>query len=68
MNSAATDSTNSETVDPNTSAAASDGWNDPIKYISITLSILVFVKNVTTWTIFMIRRYIEQREDVALRP
>lgn len=43
-------------------------WSDPIKAISFAFSVLVFIKNLTTWTIFIIKKFIEQREDVALRP
>ena len=61
------DSASGKAAEPTNNPTASEGWTN-LMYISIIFSILVFVKNVTTWTIFIIRRYIEQREDVALRP
>lgn len=62
----AADTTTNNTAEDG--SAQKSGWSDPLVVVSFTLSILVFVKNVTTWTIFVLRRFIEQREDVALRP
>lgn len=63
----AADAANNTTIEGGNTEQKS-GWSDPLVMASFILSILVFVKNVTTWTIFLIRRYIEQRDDVALRP
>lgn len=44
------------------------GWGGGVKLISFMISCVLLVKNLALLTNFAIKKFIEQRETVSLRP